>query len=126
MRYHDYHLKKYEVSDRGETIAFHLVYGYPEEETDDSYIKFSNVALYNFSHTMGAIITDIEEIEISELMQEYGNEITEWNRMHGVRFWKDNLQNYSRWLQSEGYKAWRIVSAIGFYGFVIAKTVDNA
>jgi len=126
MRYHDYHLKKYEVSDRGETITFHLVYGYPEEETDDSYINFSNVALYNFSHTTDAIITDIEETEISELMQEYGNEITEWNRMHGVRFWKENLQNYSHWLESEDYKAWRIVSAIGFYGFVIAKSVGNA
>ena len=126
MRYYDYHLKKYEVSDRGETIIFHLVYGYPEEETDESHIKFSNVALYNFSHTTSAIITDIEEIEISDLMQESGNEITEWNRMHGVRFWKDDLQNYNLQLQAEGYKAWRIVSAIGFYGFVIAKTVGNA
>ncbi len=126
MRYHDYHLKKYEVSDRGETIAFHLVYDYPEEEPDDSHIKFSSVALYNFSHTTSAIITDIEEIEISEIMKEHDNKITELNRMHGVRFWKDNLQNYSLWLQSEGYKAWRIVSAIGFYGFVIAKTVGTA
>lgn len=126
MRYHDYHLKKYEVSDRGETIVFHLVYGYPEEETGDSYIKFSGVALYDFSHTTSAIITDIEEVEIPDLIQEIGNDITEWNRMFGVRFWKDNLENYSLRLQSEGYKAWRIVSAIGFYGFVIAKTVDNA
>ena len=126
MRYHDYHLNKYEVSDHGETITLHLIYDYPEEKIDKSKIKFSHVALYNFTHTTSAIITDIEEVEISDFVQEIGNEITEWNRLHGVRFWKDNLQNYGLWLQSEGYKAWRIVSAIGFYGFVIAKTAGNA
>lgn len=126
MRYHDYHLNKYEVSDHGETIIFHLIYDYPEEKIDESKIKFSNVALYNFSHTTSANITDIEEATISDLAQEVGSYITEWNRMYGVRLWRDNLQNYGLWLQSEGYKAWRIISAIGFYDFIIAKSVSNA
>lgn len=126
MRYHDYHLGKYEVSDRGGTIALHLVYGYPGEETDKSCIRFSNVALYNFVHTAHAIITDIEEVAVSDLLDEIGNEVAEWHRMYCVKLWKDSLPGYIATLQAESYRAWRIESAIGFYGFVIARAVENA
>lgn len=125
MRFHDYHLNKYEVTDNGETITFSLVYDYPGTEKDQSCIKFSDVALYNFIHTSGAIITDIEELPIPDLILEVGGQLAEWNRMYGIRFWKDSAQNYSFKLQSEGYRAWCIESAIGFYGFVIAKSVSN-
>jgi hypothetical protein len=125
MRFHDYHLNKYEVTDNGETVTFYLVYDYPEAEKIQSCITFSDVAIYNFIHTGGAIITDIEELPIPDLMLEVGSQLVEWNRMYGVRFWKDSLQNYSFKLQVEGYRAWRIESAIGFYGFVIAKGVGN-
>jgi hypothetical protein len=126
MRYHDYHLSKYEVSDRGETITFHLAYGYPGEETKQSCILFYDVALYNFVHTENSIITDIVELPISELLQEIGTDIVERNRKYRIRLWKDNLQNYSLLLQTEGYKAWSIESAVGFYGYIIAKAVSNA
>lgn len=123
MRFHDYHLSKYEVSDYGETVTFHLIIDYPGQERDESCISFTGVALYHFIHASAAIILDIEEIPVPNLLKEWGSEIAEWNRMHGVRLWKDNLQDYSLRLQSEGYKAWRIESSIGFYGFVIAKAV---
>jgi len=126
MRYHDYHLDKYEVSKGGETIAFYLVYEYPEEETDKSVITFTDVALYNFTHTAGAIITDIYDEPVREFISKWGKEIQEWNRMQGVRYFKDSLEDYASSLESEGYKAWVIESAIGFYGFVIAKGVANA
>lgn len=126
MRYHDYHLDKYEVSNRGDVISFHLVYGYPGEETDESDITFTNVALYNFTHTDGAIITDIYEEPIYEFLGKWGETIKEWNRLSGVRLWKDDIENYSGTLESEGYRAWCIESAIGFYGFVIAKAVENS
>ncbi len=125
MRYHDYHLVKYEVSDSGETIVFHLAYEYPEQETLHSNIKFLGVAFYNFIHTTNAIIIDIEEVSLSDLLDEIANDIQQWSRMFDLRLWKDNLQNYRLRLQSDGYKAWRIESAIGFYGFVIAKSVSN-
>ena len=125
MRFHDFHLSKYEVSDKDETITFHLVYDYLEKETDQSCIRFSDVVLYNFVITNNSIITDIDEIPIPDLIEKIGSDVIEWNRMYGVRRWKDNLQNYSLMLQTEGYKAWRIESAIGFYGFVIAKNVNN-
>ena len=126
MRYHDYHLDKYEVSKRGEVITLYLVYGYPGEETDKSVITFSDVALYNFTHTTGAIITDIYDEPITEFVNKWRKEIQEWNRMQGVRYFKDSLENYAKTLEIEGYKAWVIESAIGFYGFVIAKAVVNA
>lgn len=125
MRYHDYHLSSYEVSDRGETITLDLVYGYPGQETDQSCTKFFEVALYNFVHTYNAIIVDIDEVPISELIEEIGSDIVEWNRMYRVRLMNDSLEEYSRKLQADGYKVWRIESAIGFYGFVIAKSVEN-
>ncbi len=126
MKYHDFHIDKYVVSDRGKTIKFHLVYGYPGEETDTSDITFRDVALYNFVHTANAIITDIYEVNPSELIKEKSSEITEWNRMHRVNFWDGNSSTYGAKLEALGYKAWLVESAIGFYGFVVAKKVSNA
>ncbi len=126
MRYHDYHLDKYEVSNRGEAITLYLVYGYPGEETDESVITFKEVALYNFTHTTGAIITDIYEQPINEFVDKWGKEIKEWNRMFGVRHFRNSLEDYAESLKSERYKVWCIESATGFYGFVIGKEVENA
>jgi hypothetical protein len=106
-------------------IKFHLVYGYDGEETDTSDITFSDVALYNFVHTDNAIITDIYEVKPSELIEEKSSEITEWNRMHRVNLWEKDPTSYGAKLESLGYKAWHIESAIGFYGFVVAKEVSN-
>ena len=77
-------------------------------------------------HTTGAIITDIEEESVGSFIGEIAGEVTEWNRMHGVRYWKDGLESYVEGLAEKGFKAWRIESAIGFYGFVVAKRVENA
>ena len=126
MKYHDYHIDKYEISDRGETVTFHLVYGYAGEETDSSRITFSEVSQYNFIHTDNAIITDIYEINLPDLINEISTEIIEWNRMYRVKMWEDDPKTYGNKLKSLGYKAWRIESAIGFYGFVIAKSASNS
>ena len=126
MRYHDYHINEYRVSDRGETITFDLVFGYPENVTDQSTITFSEVALYNFVHTNNAIVTDIYEVSIADLFKEIGPAVIEWNRMHGVKGFNGSSVQYIEGLQSQGYVAWCIESAIGFYGFIIAKAVKNA
>ncbi|MEJ2199538.1 MAG: hypothetical protein P8X63_00765 [Desulfuromonadaceae bacterium] len=126
MRFHDFHLDKYEVSNFGENIGFHLIFDYPGQKREESFITFSEVALYHFIHVSPTIILDIVEISIAEIINEWGAKISEWNRMHGVSLWADTLENYCNRLQSEGYKAWRIESSIGFYGFVIAKRVSNA
>ena len=126
MQFHDFHLDGYEVLHKGKTIVLHLIYDYPEAEKNESHIRFTGVTLYNFTHTAGAIITDIEECSISDFAQEFGDQLAEWNRLYGIDLWRDTLENYVLKLQIEGYKVWRIDSAIGFYGFIIAKDITNA
>ena len=126
MRFHDYYLDRYEVSNGGEEVTFYLIYRHPGVEADESSITFSDVVLYNFIHTTGAIITDIYEEHVGNFIRDSEKEILEWNRLYGVRLFKDNIDNYARTLESEGYKTWHIESAIGFFGFVIGKAVVNA
>ena len=126
MRFHDYHLIGYEVRERGETVALDLLFDYPEREKLKSRITFHNVAIHNFTHTDSAIIFDIEELSVSALFKEVGGAIAGWAKSQSVRGWSSDLMHYEQYLGSNGYKAWRIESAIGFYGFVVAKTVSNA
>jgi len=125
MRYHDFHLREYRVSDFGKRITLDLVYDYAGRPKDESQIEFSDVALYNFTHTGGAIVTDIEETSLDDLMKEVGSSVVSWHHQHGLTGWRDNLENYRSTLESAGQKAWRIESAIGFYGFVVARSVHQ-
>ena len=54
MRYHDFHLREYRVSDFGKHITLDLVYDYAGKPKERSQIEFSDVALYNFTHTLVA------------------------------------------------------------------------
>ncbi|WP_323816617.1 hypothetical protein [Cellvibrio sp. NN19] len=126
MKYHDYHLESYEVSDFGESISFNLAYAYPGEDIDKSHIKFEGVALHHIINTTGSIITGIEELSIEALLSKHSTQITEWSRMFGVRHWKSDMASYVSYLKNNEFKAWEITSAIGFYGFVIAKEITNA
>ena len=123
MKFHDYHLESYKVSERGEKIEFNLVYGYPGEETDDSQINFFGVALYHFINSHGTIITDIEEVPLEAHILSMATELAEWRRMYGVKYWESDISSYINKLNSMGLRAWEITSAIGFYGFIIAKEV---
>jgi hypothetical protein len=123
MRYHDFHLREYRVADFGRRITLDLVFDYAGKPREESQIEFSDVALYNFTHTGGAIITDIEEASPGDLLAEVGDTLTVWNKQHGVSGWRESLASYRASLESAGLKAWRIGSAIGFYGFVVAGSV---
>ena len=124
MRYHDFHLAGYTVSDFGAAVTLHLVYDYPGQAKEESVIQFSDVVAYHFIHTGGAIITDIAEEPIADLFQRIGRDLVEWWRLHGgYQLWDDDLNRYRGKLERAGYHAWAIYSAIGFEGFVIAKAV---
>ena len=125
MRFHDFHLSGYSVSDFGGTIVLHLVYDYPDQPRETSHIKFTDVAAYHFVHTGGAIITDIAEIPLSELIAEIGTQLAEWWKLHGgYAHWSDDSAKYLETLEQSGYHAWTISSAIGFEGFVIVKGIQ--
>ena len=125
MRFHDYHLTGYQVADGGKSITLNLLDDYPNQEKHWSFIHFHEVALYHFIHSDGAIILDIEQVSVAALVKENGAAITEWSRQYGLRFWQGDLDSYSETLVNGGYKAWRIESSIGFYGFVFARSVSN-
>ncbi|MBI3416156.1 MAG: hypothetical protein HY043_12735 [Verrucomicrobia bacterium] len=124
MRYHDFHLAGYRVSDFGGTISLDLVYDYPPLPKERSTIQFSDVVAYHFVHTGAAILNHIGEETIESLLQRIGSSLVEWWRLHGgYQLWDDDPSKYRAKLEKEGYRAWTIDSAIGFEGFVVAKAV---
>jgi hypothetical protein len=125
MRYHDYHLREYRVSDFGKRITLHLVYDHAGQAKDESHIEFIDVALYHFTHTGGAVVTQIEETGLADLLGEAGASLVTWHRQQGLAGWKDTLENYQKSLQATGHRAWRIESAIGFQGFVVARSISQ-
>ena len=125
MRYHDFHLEGYAVTKFGTEIVLELVWNYPDSPFERSRIRFTDVATYHFIHTGGAIISEIMEKSLPDLLTEYGEQVAEWNRMYGISHWNDNRAKYIETLQQNGYSAWVIHSAIGFHGFVIARSVGQ-
>jgi hypothetical protein len=125
MKYHDFHLRGYSVEGFGSRIVLDLVYDYPGHERQESRIEFSDVVRYSFEHTTGAIITDIEELDVPTLIKEEEHKVVFFARQHGLKFWELDISDYIVTLQKEGLKGWRIDSAIGFGGFVIARSVKG-
>jgi hypothetical protein len=114
MRYHDFHLAGYEVKDSGRTIVLHLVYDYSGQRKEQSLIEFSEVAVYHFIHTGGAIITDLVELPVGDLLRRVGGQLAEWERQHGgIHLWNDDREEYRAKLQADAYRAWTIDSEIG-------------
>ena len=124
MRYHDWHLDGYSVADRGKSVVLHLLWDYPGQVRERSDIRFSDVALYHFTHTGGAIITDIDEIPLATLIDQISGELVEWSRLYGLNGWRSSAADYKEHLDASGLKAWRIESAIGFSGFVVARKAE--
>jgi hypothetical protein len=123
MHFHDYHLSGYEVGEHGGRITLHLVSDYPGENKRESVIEFANVAAYHFVHTGGTIITEIEEAPLAKIIDEAAGFLREAWRVHGgYPLWNDDLQAYRANLEKKGMRGWRLDSAIGFGGFIIAGT----
>ena len=124
MRYHDFHLAGYRVTDFGTTISLDLVYDYPGQPKEQSTVEFSDVVAYHFVYTGAAILNHIGEETIEAMLKRFGTNQAEWWRLHGgYQLWDDDPEKYRANLEKEGYRAWTIDSAVGFEGFVIAKAV---
>ena len=125
MQFHDYHLRGYTVSEFGTKITLHLVWNYPGQTRDDSFIEFGDVACYHFSHTDGTILTEIDEVPLDVLLKNEEKFLVNAAHQDGVRFWEENSSRYLDQLKRKGYRAWQLDSAIGFTGFVVAKSVGQ-
>lgn len=84
------------------------------------------MALYNFVHTAGAIVTDIEQVPLEKLFREAGEKISRWQREFGITGWTGDIDDFRKSLETNGQRGWWIGAAIGFNGFVIAKQVLQA
>ncbi len=125
MRYHDFRLEGYAVTKFGGEILLELVWNYPDSPFERSRIRFTDAATYHFVHTSGAIIIEIAEIPLPDLLMEHGDQLAEWHRLHGISHWKEDRAQYIETLQQKNYSAWVIESAVGFHGFVIARSVGE-
>ena len=126
MRCHDYHLSGYDVSKFGTELVLHLVDGL-RPAAEESHIRFTEIELYHFVHVGGTIISDIEEVPLSQILDEYWERVLHWATQYGgVPHWdRDDRAGYQRKLEADGYRAWDISSSIGFAGFVIAKNIED-
>jgi len=125
MPLHDYHLRGYEVLDFGSTLILHAVYDYPSQPKRETRLRFDDVELYNFTHTGGSILYDVEAIPVSDLLQREAPFIEASAKMFGVKGWRESLDQYQAYLVEKGAKAWDISSSVGFEGFVIARSVGE-
>jgi hypothetical protein len=125
MKYHDFHLRGYSVEQFGGRIVLDLVLDNPGREKEESRIVFIDVACYSFDHSEGAIITDIEEVEIDNLVREEEQKLSFFARQHGLKHWRNDLSDYIATLKKEKLRGWCIDSAIGFGGFVIARAIES-
>jgi hypothetical protein len=125
MKFHDFHLKGYSVLESGRRIVLDLMYDYPDTEKEKSRIEFHGVVCYHFTHTTGAIITDIEEVNIEELVKDEASLLESFARHHGLTLWQSSMEQYIKSLVTAKMRAWRISSAIGFSGFVIGVAVEG-
>jgi len=129
LRCHDYHLRGYSVLDFGTRIVFDLSYDYPDNpDKAESCITFADVECYSFVHPSGAIITDIDELDVSTLVMEEAAFFTEAATRYGLRSWRErhwSLAEYVSTLQAGQFRAFRIYSALGFDGFVVAKNATG-
>lgn len=127
MRYHDWHLAGYAISDYGKTITLHLSWDYTGHERKSNCIQFADVAIYNFLHSSDAIITFINEQPISAFIVNEEPFLRNCSAQTWLRYWRKDydLTAYRAFLENEGFRYWTIDSAVGFAGFVIAKGVSE-
>ncbi len=123
MKYHDFHLRSYAVSDFGKRITLDLVNDL-SSAPEVSSIEFTDVIAYHFVHTGGSIIIDISEDTFLRATNETRLSFSEaMNSLGGLSFWEADGAGYQRRFEEMGYRTWTIISAIGFVGFVVCKNV---
>ena len=121
MRFHDYHLRGYTISDGGAVVTLDLAYDYPDQPKRQSTIRFDGVRLHHFILSSGAIITSIEEVPIASLVEAHASDLAAWAKRQGLNDWRsDTAQLATDWSQ-QGLRAWYIESAVGFSGYVVGR-----
>lgn len=125
MEYHDWHLSGYSVTDFGQNIILHLAWNYPDSDYRENHIEFSDVAAYHFLHTDGTILTVLKEFHVSSFIDDHEDYFKTTAQQQGLRYWDGDFTKYKQHIVGQNYKSWGILSAIGFEGFIMAKSVQE-
>lgn len=122
--YHDFHLRGYTVSDFGRSLSLDLISGGDPQRLTE--LNFFGVASYRIVHTGGAIITYILEMPFLDAIKETDFDFIEDFRKHGgLRVYFDSIEEYGAYFANEGLKTWLILSAIGFEGLVVGRSLTD-
>ena len=123
MRFHDYHLRGYTVSEFGSRIVLDLVFEYEGLPRQVSKIEFSSVVMHNFVQTGGVIITDIVEMSAEHFVGRQRSVLDDAAKWIGVGEWYGYDGDFVKRLEKAQLKIWEIYSAVGFKGFVVGGEV---
>jgi hypothetical protein len=122
--YHDFHLRGYSVRDYGGSIILDLISGSDPERF--TLLEFGGVESYRFLHTGAAIITYILKVPFMDAIRETRSDFVKDFRQHGgLSVACDTNEEYGLHFDSEGLHTWLILSAIGFVGMVVARSLES-
>jgi len=117
---HDNDVLGYEVDVRTKTLVLRTEKSYvdPIERTD---VVFTDVLGYQLCDSLGGILCSIREIDIEKLLTNEAELFAKWmGCAYPFQYCDGDPATYVR---AAGAHAWDIDSAIGFYGFVVARTM---
>jgi len=119
---HDCQINSYEVNIKEETLVLHTTYdGFRGHK--NILISFIDVLSHHFEDIiLQNVISDIYETMIVDFIEEYKEMIQEGKGYSWPTDY-DNQEDLINYLKSNSYKIFYLDSAVGLYGFIIAKDI---
>jgi hypothetical protein len=117
---HDNYVLGYTVDCKAGTILI---------RTDDQYkgvltnVRFEGVIGYLLLDNLAGILFDIAEVTIDQLLERYAEDLGYWGNYWPGMWFDPEEKDPKEYLAEVGASAWDISSPIGFYGFVIGKSM---
>jgi hypothetical protein len=123
---HDNLLISYEVQCEARTITLRTEYRVDNKPTEFTNAVFHGVQGYRFENdAFGNIIFDLETVEIEQILDQCGAELSESYRMAGSPGpWAANLEAAPRYLRDQGTQGFILSSSFGLSGWILAREVS--
>ena len=124
--FHDHQLHGYRVDSENRQIEFKLAWPVEDGNFQIKYLTFGNVQGYELKNdALVSIVFEFEELEISQFLSEYREEIKEAYRQNGAYGpWASDLLEAENTLSKLGTRAVVLSSSIGIEGWVLATNIE--
>jgi hypothetical protein len=122
----DYRLISYEVSCERREITFRTERNEPGEPRHTE-VLFNGVMAYHFEYdNFDTILSHIIELPIATFLAEHASQLSAGSTQAGwAPFWDGSVEDASRKLHQASIHAFRITSAMGMRGWVLAQSVKS-